>query len=293
MKRFFLCLLALMLCLSTTASAAGLGGLGGLGGGLGGLVAPAAEPNGVLPDPADTLGSEGTVLMEDYQFSAGYLCTAYTYPMPADMSQFIASYGAAAEANGYTVTEETVDGLPGYRIALAEGPYALMVPDFQGVLLLLVQKDMAFGEAAPEGYYLKVTRNGREMMVENPECEESTRLTGTSKSFEITAFFDRAEIYMFEICFPNYAQAGDEYKVTNKSLIDGISFYADKDGGLLVYHDTGNKMDGPQDYFRVKITDMYRDENNYGTVIEGNFDASFRRGELTYTDGEFRVLCYD
>ncbi len=292
MKRFLALFLILSCCLCATASAGGLSGLGGNGaGGLSGLTQPEAAPSGVLPDPEGILNTKGTVLAEDYVFSADYVCTAYTYPMPGDMDRFLATYADAAKAAGYTMTEETVDGQPGWRFALSDEEYALMVPHFDGKLLLLVKNGMEFGQALPEGYYLQVWRNGRKLFQENPECEETRGDFGSSiKALSVKCFFSRSEITLFTLKFPNYAQAGDEFYVTSHKGNDKLYFYTTEETFLVNYDNKDNALEGSGDYLRIKITSTYPNKKDDGTVIEGVFDGSFNRGKTVYSDGSFRVL---
>ena len=301
-KRVLVLLLVFALVLPTTSAWAAEGeggGLGGLiGGGLSGLRSDEEQGTGdpgVVVDPAELLGTEGTVLQEDYQFSANYICTAYVYDMPADADGFVSAYTQRMEGNGFTAEQTPVDDADGWSYTWTDGTYALLVPDFDGSVLLLVQDGMTFGEPLPEGYYIRVTRNGRTLegtwSSKEASCEETRRLTGSSHSFSIDYSFSRAEITYFQMEFPNYAQAGDEFYVKRGHLIDGVTFYTAQEG-LLVYHDSiDHQMESDEDHLRIKVNAMYEADN--GTVIEGEFDASFDRGETVYADGSFRVLLFD
>ena len=289
--------LSFALCSWACASEAG-GGLGGLldggaaGGGLDGLLDESGS-FGVVPDPAGLTGQEGNLLQEDYLFSAGYVCTAYAYPLPADEDAFLEAYILQAGQNGFSVATQVADGQEALRPFLEDGRYALLFPNVDGAMLLLVQEDLAFGEPEPDGFYLSLERNGRELLGTfsdtETSCTESTRMTGTSRSFEITYYFERAEITLFTLNFPNYAQKGDEFYVTKDFLIDGLYLYTAEEGNLVFYDSPyHHQMVNSKDYFRVKITDMY--ETEAGLVIEGEFDGSFQKGEILYTNGSFRVL---
>jgi len=281
-------ILVLAVLLPAAACATGLSGLGG--GGLSGLTDGA---DGVVPDPAELLGREGKVLQENYQFAAEYICTAYTYPLPEDMDAFKAAYAKQAEESGFAVNETGVEGYGALKLSLSDGTYALLLPDFDGVALLLVQNGMTFGEPKPEGFYLSMKRNGRELSVSfgshETSCKEVSRLTGTSRSFQIEYYFSRAEITLFQLCFPSYAQAGDTFYVTKDSLLDGLYLYTNEEGSLVFYDSPyHHQMKNSKDYFRVQITGMYSTSD--GLVIEGTFDGSFNKGKTLYTDGSFRVL---
>ncbi|MCI6378285.1 MAG: hypothetical protein MR842_11130 [Clostridiales bacterium] len=291
MKRMAALTLALAMLLPALACASGLSGLSG--GGLSGLSGLSGEANGVVPDPAESLGQEGKILKENYQFAAGYVCTAYAYPLPGDADAFKAAYAKQAKENGFAVDEVAVEGYGALKLSLSDGTYALLIPDFDGAMLLLVQNGMTFGEPKPEGFYLSMKRNGRELEAtfgsRETSCKEVTRSKGTSRSFEINFRFSRAEITLFTLRFPSYAQAGDTFYVTKDSLIDGLYLYTSEEGSLVFYDSPDHhKMKNGKDYFRVQITDMYNTPD--GLVIEGEFDGSFNKGGTLYTDGSFRVL---
>lgn len=276
------------------------GGLGGLtGGGLSGLLSEEEQPTGdpgVVVDPAELLGTAGRVLQEEYQFSSNYVCTAYVYGMPADLDGFITAYTQQMADNGFAAEQTLVDGADGWSYTWTDGTYALLVPDFEGSVLLLVQDGMTFGEPLPDGYYIRFERNGRSLegtwSSGEASCEETRRLTGTSHSFSITYYFSRAEITYFSLEFPSYALAGDEFYVTRHNLIDGVTFYTNEES-FLVNHDLSraHQMESDEDHLRIKVNAMY--EADGGTVIEGEFDGSFNRGETIYSDGSFRVLLFD
>lgn len=97
----------------------------------------------VLPDPSEALGQAGTLLRTDYPFSEDYLCDAYTYPLPDDADAFLARYAELAENSGFSLTACVADGVDAYRIERADSPlHALLFPEYQGKLLLLVPEGM-------------------------------------------------------------------------------------------------------------------------------------------------------
>lgn len=298
MKRMLALVIALAfafpaLAYADDSSGGGLSGLLGgetTGGGLSGLLGEEGD-FGVVPDPAEWTGQEGTIIQEEYLFSAGYICTAYSYPLADDA--FFEAYIQRAEQNGFSVSTQIVEDYEVLKLSLDSGAYALLFPNVDGGMLLLVQEGMTFGQPEPEGFYLSMERNGRELFAEfgdnETSCKEVTGSIGTSRSFEIMYYFERAEITLFVLRFPNYAQAGDEFYVTKDHLIDGLYLYTSEEGSL-VFYDSGyhHQMLNGKDYFRVKITDMYKTSD--GLVFEGEFDGSFNKGETLYTNGSFRVL---
>lgn len=292
-KRWFVSIIAalLILALPVCASASGLGGLGELGGGLSNLLDVSPAEKDVVPDPESLLG-KGAVLQRDYLFSAGYTCTAYTYPLPENADSFIASYTQQGQTNGLIVETTVVEGYDALKLTDSTNKYALLVMNFNSSTLLLVQNGMTFGQAKPEGYYAEVTRNGRLMStVGNENGVEGKEKTSYHPRFEISSSFVRSEITFFSIYIPNYAKEGDDFYVTRDNLIDNLSFYT-KQEKFLVYGDyEDNALEGSTDYFHVHISSMTVTGN--GLVIEGEFDGSFHRGETTYTDGFFRALIPD
>lgn len=285
MKKLFVWLL----CAAMLVSCAGAEGLSGLSG-IGGLpkIDAAADINaGVLPDPANLLGTEGTLYAEDYLFAAGYVCSVYLY-QPGGTADFLAEYQAQAEANGYTVTGTEVEGYAALALTYGEQK-ALLLPEYDGYIMLLVENGMVFGEPLPEGNYLQFTRNGRKITSAGaPECEKGRRSTGTSTYYEISYYFTEEPITLFKLEFPDYAQTGDEFHVTKSSLIDGLYFYTAQESHLVFYNSGyDHQMTSSSDFFTVKITKLEKTSDR--VYIEGTFEGSFNAGDTLYEDGSFRA----
>ncbi len=292
-KRWLVSIIAalLILALPACASASGLGGLGELGGGLSNLLDTSPAEKDVVPDPESLLG-KGSVLQRDYLFSAGYTCTAYTYPLPENAESFIASYTKQGQTNGLAVETTAVEGYDALKLTDSTNKYALLVMNFNGSTLLLVQNGMTFGQAKPEGYYAEVTRNGRLMStIGNGNGLEGKETTSFGPHFEIYSSFVRSEITFFLIGIPNYAKEGDDFYVTRGNLIENLSFYTEQEGFLVDGDYEKNALESSTDYFHVYISSMT--VTGDGLVIEGEFDGSFYRGKTTYTDGFFRALIPD
>lgn len=303
MRRLTALLLSLVLFLPAAAGASGLGGL---------RDAVLSQSGGSIPDPASLLGQEGELIRENYEFIEGYYFSAYLYPQPTNETteDFLDHYEQLVEARGLEKQMTQIEGYDGLAVFVDDDHCAILIPDFDGKILLLVSNGTDFNgasksasaspTAAPEpeeaGYYLRVKRNGRQLEYawnsHQTSCKEVTRSIGTSKSFEISCIFQRAEITLFTLCFPNYAQTGDEFYVTPNSLIDGLYFYTAEEGSLVFYDASyEHKMKGGKDFFRVSITRMEHTED--GLVIEGAFEGSFQNGTILYEEGSFRVLGYD
>lgn len=126
-----ICALILIALLCAAATGEGLTGLGQS-----------------LPNPAALLGASGKLIQENYSFAWDYLCDAYTYPLPEDSAEFLEAYIALAEQAGCSVSDTTADGQQALRIDSPDGSrYALLFPEFQGQILLLMQTGLKF---APE-----------------------------------------------------------------------------------------------------------------------------------------------
>lgn len=295
MKRIAALLMVLAILLPCAGVASGLSGL--TGGGLSGLLTQEVTGDAdVVPDPAELLGKSGSVLQKDYAVTADYICTAYTYPLATDVNAFVAEYAAEAKKNGFTAEQTSMDGFDGWAYTASNGKQAMLFPQFEGVTLLLVENDMQFGKPARTDYYISFKRNGYEIEGTWDDNEagatEERRSNGTSTSFEIFSMLKRAPIGNISIGFPNYVREGDVFHATRGNLINGVSFYTDKDG-LLVYHDVAVDcaIESGSDYLTIEIGSM--EEVKQGIVFEGTFEASFNHGDLMFTDGEFRVLCKD
>ena len=283
-----------------------------------------------VPDPADFTGGERVTVAEDADLGDGYICDAYAYEMPEDMNAFASAYITEAQARGFAVTKGTALRQQAVFLTAESGSFAVLIPEYEDGMLLMVPKGMALGEPEhtsafdafdalisggggfsmdggggqqetpqtqqEEAFYLTFARNGRTMSAEfdgrKASCEAGRRMNGTAHTFDIVHYFKRQPITLFHISFPNYAQAGDEFYVTRDKLINGLYLYTSEEGSLVFYDSPyHHQMSGRKDYFRVRITGSY--DNGDGLVLEGEFDGSFNNGETVYSDGRFRVLCLD
>lgn len=286
MKKLFVLLLCLALALPG-ACAEGLGGLSGIGG-LPTITAPTSKDAGVLPDPEALLGEKGTLYAEDYLFSASYTCSVYLYSPSSDMASFLAAYRTQAEANSFTVEDTEVEGYRALSLSY-DGKKALLLPEYSGYIMLMVENGMVFGEPLPEGNYIQFTRNGRKITSTGaPSCEKNRRSTGSSTSYEINYYFTDEPITLFEFSFPTYAQTGDVFHVTKNSLLDGVTFYTQQESFLVCYNlSAAHQLTSSTDFLTIKITKLEKTSSRI--YIEGTFEGSFNAGSTTYEDGSFRV----
>lgn len=284
MKKHFALLLALLLCLSIApALAAGLSGLGG--GGLDGLIPVKDEP---LPDPSEALGELGELLMADYAFAEDYICDAYVYDRPGSVNNFVDKYAQLCRDAGYSIAETTVDGEAGYSIQNGSGPYALLVTDFDGQMLLLVQKGMDFTPEKPTNY-ATCLYNGR-------ECELTVSSTDTwafVNAYSIMFRAERAPFKYFTLYFPQHARSGDEFYVDKDSFIKGFEVSLENSTWLVssqqkYYGGRDDEIEGSKDFGRLKITTLKDTED--GLLVEGCFDGSFNKGDLTIEDFVFSAI---
>lgn len=110
--------------------------------GIEGLIPPSSS--GALPDPGDVLGKNGVVLQADYPYSPNYICTAYTFPLPNDWNAFLSAYTALLKAAHYEISPAMEDGKQVYLIEDSRHRLAMLVPNFQGSLLFLVERGMDY-----------------------------------------------------------------------------------------------------------------------------------------------------
>ncbi len=102
-----------------------------------------------LPDPAEVLGSVGSLYQANYIYGIGTYDT-YLYPRPESSETFVSSYSRAAGSAGYTAEADTVDGfniLRVYRTG-ARDTAALLFYDYQGYMLFMVPVNMEFSLAS-------------------------------------------------------------------------------------------------------------------------------------------------
>lgn len=101
-----------------------------------------------VPDPGPLLLSIGSLLQTDYQFADDLLCDVYVYHMPYDENGwplFLNAYAEELYLVGYDCETTTVDDVKVYRIEKPGSDiYSLLIPDFEGKIVFLVNVDMPF-----------------------------------------------------------------------------------------------------------------------------------------------------
>lgn len=287
-------LLALMIALTGTAFAGGLGGLGGgtTGGGLDDLIGKTT----LLPDPCLALVEDdpdmvGRLYQADYQFSEDYLCDAYIYPYLG--KRFVADYTNVLRKFGYTITQTQVDGVDGYSIQRGDGLEALLVLNFNGETLFLVEKGMDFvltnvmscvyNGTNTKGYLWLKSTPGKYIL--------SNSWGMTFKG--VNAKFDRLE---FDI--PDYAVAGDIYEIisTRDAFEDLKMTLWPKSGNpvALLYDNASWRQDEiNSDKDHVSFEILRLEETEMGTLLVGTFEGVFDSGRYEFEDGYFSAMIND
>ena len=271
-------LLCFLLCMPCFAWAQGLGGLSD---GLPDVTASDEEGDpGVLPDPADLLDSEGTLFADDYNFATDFICSVYTYDLADD--DFLADYLDLAEANGFTASETTVEGYDAYRLEY-EDLAALLLPDYDGVMMLLVQNGIVFGEPLPE-YYVRMVYNGREVLTD--ELDFMRSYDAYQYKFE---YFDTEQSPShFQMRFPKSMRDGDDITWTPDDPPEYLYVSA---GSILMNYQSftsRGEWGGSDDFFQLKI--VTKEDTPEGLIIEGRFSAVLDYASITIENGAFRIL---
>lgn len=285
MKRSLSLVLALIFCLlCSTAFAAGLSGLGS--GGLSGLSLGGSSD--ALPDPAEVTEETGSLLQADYAFSGDYLCDAYLYPRPDNTADFIDQYTVVCRKAGYTLNETTVDGARGYSIQSGDGKYALLVPNYEGQMLFLVQKGMTFTPQTRTNY-ATFTYNNRDYEAEVYFTSE----WAFYNAFGVTFKVERAPFETLTIYFPQYARSGDEFYVGKSDFIEGFEISMDHDRWLLnslqpFYGGRDDDIESSRDYAQL-VLHTVKDTDD-GILVEGTFNGSFRSGDVVFEDFVFSAI---
>ncbi|MBR3763906.1 MAG: hypothetical protein IKK57_05055 [Clostridia bacterium] len=278
MKRFLALILAVLLMAAcTTASASGLAGL------LGGTTT--AQP---VPDPVKVTGAYGSLLAENYQFSADYLCDAYVYAKPDDVREFVNMYTVSCRQAGYSVTAATIDGAQAYTIQRGDGSYACLFPDYGGQMLLLIQKGMTF-ELQSRTNYATIIYNNLAYELEMWSAEEWLWFDAWNLYFKC----DRGVIKYIQITLPRAAVSGDEYYVSGKDHVEGFSLMLDMEKELLginapLFGVRSDAIENSRDYAHV-VVHTVRDVEG-GVLIEGEFNGSFDKGTIIIEDFIFSAI---
>lgn len=289
MKRLLVWLLILALMLPASACAGGLGGLKE-NGKLSALTGEKADPY-YVPDPAMYYDvGAGEVIERDYAFTEDFICTVYAYPLPEFDYAF--EYCDAAETLGFVTEYVRVEGYEAIKLSLEDGRYALLIPDFDGTMLMLVQNGLSYGVPNSDRFYLSVTRNGEPLscVFQDGEisCRKVTSADETQYDIEITGTFSNADISTLVLRFPYDLEPGDYSSARYSKLKSELYLYTEEEGRLVDYGSEQNRLTSEKDYLSLWIFSMYESEE--GLVIGGEFYGLFDDGNIFYNDGMFHIL---
>ena len=292
MKKLCAFLLTLMIVLTGTAFAGGLGGLGGgtTGGGLQGLTSTTT----LLPDPCLALNDPdmvGKLYQADYQFSEDYLCDAYIYPYLG--KGFVSDYTDLLREFGYTLTETTVDGVSGYSIQRGDGLEALLVLNFNGQTLFLVEKGMDFVLTDVMTCVYNGSRTEAYLWLKSTPGKYILNNSWGMTFQGVNAKFDRLE---FDI--PDYAVAGDIYEImsTSDAFEDlKLTLWPKSGNPVTLLYDTASwrqdEINSNKDHVTFEIIRL--EETSQGTLLVGTFEGGFDSGKYRFEDGTFAAMIND
>lgn len=103
----------------------------------------------VLPDAGICLDVSVQQQMKEYVFSQDYVCDVWVYPRDSRTDDLLADWIMQALDSGYTVSRTVVEGQTAYRLEDETGLYALMFPQYQGAVMLMIQQGMDYVPAMP------------------------------------------------------------------------------------------------------------------------------------------------
>ena len=101
----------------------------------------------VLPDAGVVLDVSVQQKMQDYAYSQSYVCDVWVYPRDARTDKRLSDWIMEALHSDYTISCTTVEGQTAYRLEDATGRYALLFPQYQGAVMLMVQQGMDYAPA--------------------------------------------------------------------------------------------------------------------------------------------------
>lgn len=163
-----------------------------------------------LPDPALDLGAVGTV--EGNTEYAGAAYTVFTYPAPADVNAFVASYAERAAQAGYTVMDGNEGEVPALYMQ-AENTAAAMLLFENDALKLMIPQDMVF-EAVEQVEPAAPVYDNLYVFICN-QLNPSRIRTGAGSSYEMVGGANYGE--MFPYAGTVIGEDGDPwYAITRK-----------------------------------------------------------------------------
>lgn len=250
------------------------------------------KPSGLLPDPClavrgDDRSFVGKLYRENFVLGTDYVCDAYLYPRVT--RSFLGSYTRVLQKFGYTIVETQVDGRDGYSIQCGDGKKALMVPDFNGQMLFLVEKGMDFVLTN----VCTVTYNGAEyhMYLYLQDTPEEYPYTSWGATYKVeNAYFETMAISL-----PKDIRAGSYYDVpAEEDCYTGLKmdYYRNYKFKTLLYDSVPfgrmDAIENSRDYARFSITRV--EDTEYGRLIVGTFSCCFDEGEDEFENGWFSMI---
>lgn len=103
----------------------------------------------VLPDLQYSLKVSGDRQFTDYAYSDDYICDVWVYARNGQSDAAIGEWLLECIEDGFAIQKQTVDGFSAYRAQDEQGLYALLFPDYDGAVMLMVQQNLRYAPDEP------------------------------------------------------------------------------------------------------------------------------------------------
>lgn len=102
-----------------------------------------------LPDLAPFLNAEGRQQLADYAYSDEYLCNVWVFPRNSYTEAGCGYWMLDCLESGFALHKTSVEGYDAYVAADSAGRSAMLLPDYGGVVMLMVETTLPYAPALP------------------------------------------------------------------------------------------------------------------------------------------------
>ena len=231
-----------------------------------------------LPNPGTNYNVEATLNQTNFVFpDDGLTYDVYTFPLVNNWGDLTSDYLNACTNRGLKWTSSHIDGIIAYIITAGDLK-AILVPNYSGFIMLMVQKGLEMEKAAiTEEEPLKLGE-GRLYYNGNLCAYSSAEINGYYRGYHTLNVFPVAkDPNIVNIKFSNDVRTGQVIDITRDHPDKTVYFLTLNDS--LVY-DGHLQSNGKKDFFKMEI--ILSDADSFWFTFEGSFNDG-----ATTISGEF------
>lgn len=114
-----------------------------------GLFGSCSMAEAALPDLQPFLNVQSQQQMTDYAYSSEYVCNVWFFPRNSYTEAGCGYWLLDCLEEGFTLSKTQVEGYGAYIVKAPSGPYAMLLPDYGGTAMLMVETTLPYAPALP------------------------------------------------------------------------------------------------------------------------------------------------